>query len=402
MRIVQINVTANSGSTGRIAEGIGRAAQKAGFESWIAYGRYANESTSHLIRIGEKKDYIEHGIESRILDNHGLASRSATTSFLKKIDVIKPDLIHLHNIHGYYINYKLLFQYIQQKKTPVVWTFHDCWPFTGHCTHFTFCGCDRWKTGCHNCPQKQTYPICYFFDRSRKNYEEKKACFNSIQNLTIVSVSNWLDDLVSQSFLKDHKRLVIHNGIDTDVFAPSSNAKEIRMKHGIQEDQTMLLGVASVWSERKGLQDFIELSKRLSPKEKIVLIGLTGKQIGSLPQNIIGLERTESTQQLAELYSAADIVLNLSKEESFGLTTVEGLSCGTPGIGYESTATPELFTLETGFIVPQGDIESVLHGIGIIQKKGKNAYFSACRKYALTHFRAKDRFQDYINLYHSI
>ncbi len=402
MKIVQVNVTANSGSTGRIAEGIGIAAQKAGFESWIAYGRYANESTSHLIRIGEKKDYIEHGIESRILDNHGLASRSATTSFLKKIDVIKPDLIHLHNIHGYYINYKLLFQYIQQKKTPVVWTFHDCWPFTGHCTHFTFCGCDRWKTGCHNCPQKQTYPICYFFDRSRKNYEEKKACFNSIQNLTIVSVSNWLDDLVSQSFLKDHKRLVIHNGIDTDVFAPSSNAAAVRFRHGIREDETMLLGVAGVWNDRKGLQDFIELSKRFSPKEKIVLIGLTGKQIGSLPQNIIGLERTESTQQLAEYYSAADLFLNLTYEDNYPTTNLEAISCGTSCLTYRTGGSIESITQETGFIVPQGDINSVLQCIAINQKKGKTSYSSICRNYALAHFRAKDRFQDYINLYHSI
>ena len=308
MTVLQINVTANSGSTGRIAEGIGVAIQKAGFESWIAYGRQANQSSSHLIRIGSKLNCHEHVLESRLFDNHGLASRKATVSFLKEVDKIQPDLVHLHNIHGYYLNYKLLFQHLCRKKIPVVWTLHDCWPFTGHCAYFSFCRCERWREGCYRCPQKRTYPSSYLLDRSKLNYFQKKDSFTSIQKLTIVSVSQWLDHLVSQSFLKDRSHIVIYNGIDTDVFSPASNGAEIRDSLGIRQDEMMLLGVASTWSPRKGLSGFIELSKHLSPQQRIVLIGLTKKQIESLPSNIIGINETACRVLLSSRFiSQSDI-----------------------------------------------------------------------------------------------
>ncbi len=402
MRLLQINVSANSGSTGRIAEGIGIAAQKAGFSSWIAYGRHANNSSSNLIKIGSNLDHYEHAFETRLLDNHGLASKKATFSFLKEIDKIKPDVIHLHNIHGYFINFRILFSYLKKKDIPIVWTLHDCWPFTGHCAHFSFCKCNRWIKGCHDCPQKEIYPRSLLIDQSQVNYRIKKIFFNNISKLTIISVSRWLDNLVSLSFLNRHDHLFIYNGVDTDLFSPHSNTNAIRTKHNIQKDETMLLGVANVWNKRKGLYDFIELSKLLSPQEKIVLLGLTRKQINILPQNVIGLERTESTEQLAEYYSAADIVLNLSQEESFGLTTIEGFSCGTPGIGYNCTATPELFTPDTGYIVSPADFSRLLECIRTIKKNGKLFYSNACRKHVLDHFRAEDHFQDYINLYNNI
>ena len=402
MRILQINVTANSGSTGRIAEGIGIAALSAGHESWIAYGRHANKSASHLIRIGSKINYLEHGVESRLLDNHGLASRHATRSFLKEVDKIKPDLIHLHNIHGYYLNYKILFDYLREKSIPVVWTFHDCWPFTGHCTHFSLCGCDRWKTGCSECPEKRTYPTSYCFDRSVKNFEEKKEQFNSIQKMTIVSVSRWLDNLVSQSFLKGFDHIVIHNGIDTDAFSPSSTAERIRIKHNIRNDETMLLGVASDWNPRKGLLDFIKLSEMLSPKEKIVLIGLTKKQIYSLPHNIIGLERTESIKQLAEYYSAADLFLNLTYEDNYPTTNLESISCGTPCLTYRTGGSPESITPETGFIVPQGNTKGVLQEICFFQKNKSFFAPSALHQFAKDNFCLTKNFHQYMTLYHSV
>ena len=197
---LQINTVANSGSTGRIAEGIGLSAMNNGFESYIAYGRWAMPSKSQLIKIGNKKDYLWHGIESRIFDNHGLASCRATKNFLHAVDEINPSIIHLHNIHGYYLNYPILFQYLAKKKIPVVWTLHDCWAFTGHCVHYDFCGCDRWKTQCHHCPQKKTYPASFIFDRSSKNYIQKKYFFNLLKNMTIVPVSQWLSDQVADSF----------------------------------------------------------------------------------------------------------------------------------------------------------------------------------------------------------
>lgn len=402
MRLLQINVTANSGSTGRIAEGIGIAAQKAGFDSWVAYGRHANQSSSHLISIGSTIDHYKHAIGTRLFDNHGLASNKATVSFLRRVDEIKPDIIHLHNIHGYYLNYKILFRYLHEKSIPVVWTIHDCWPFTGHCAHFTICGCDKWKNGCFSCPQKQTYPSSYLFDRSKNNYIEKKKAFSSLKNMTLVSVSQWLDNLVSESFFKAFNHTYIYNGIDTSIFSPSSNSDMIRSKLVFKQDETMLLGVASVWNKPKGFQDFTELSKVLSPKQRIVLIGLTKKQIDTLPPNIIGIERTESTKLLAEYYSAADITLNLSREETFGLTTVEGFSCGTPGIGYNCTATPELFSQDTGYIVSPGDISGLLSCINCMCQRGKASYSKACRDYALSHFCQEDRFQEYINLYRQI
>jgi glycosyltransferase involved in cell wall biosynthesis len=402
MKIIQINVTANSCSTGRIAEGIGLKAQKAGFDSWIAYGRWANNSSSHLIRIGTKIDYLEHGIETRLFDNHGLASRRATGSFLKKIDTIKPDIIHLHNIHGYYLNYKLLFQYIRKKGIPVVWTLHDCWAFTGHCSHFSFCRCEKWRSGCFSCSQKRSYPLSLFLDRSKNNYEDKKKNFTSISNLTIVSVSEWLENLVSQSFLGGSNHVVIHNGIDTAMFSPASQSNEIRLKHGIRQNEMMLLGVAGVWDKRKGLHDFIELSKHLPPQQKIVLVGLTGKQIKTLPKTIIGIERTESTKQLSEYYSAANLFLNLTYEDNYPTTNLEAISCGTPCLTYKTGGSPESITAETGFIVSQGNLESVQQCINTVQKNGKESYSSACRKYSLAHFRQEDCFNNYIKIYEAL
>ena len=396
-KLLQINTVANSGSTGHIAEGIGLLALQNEMESYIAYGRWAKPSKSKLIQIGTKTDYLWHGIESRIFDNHGLASRRATADFLKTLDSIKPDIVHLHNIHGYYLNYRMLFQYLAERELPVVWTLHDCWPFTGHCVHYDFCGCDRWKTGCHHCPQKKTYPASYLFDRSQKNYEEKKHFFSLPGKMIIVPVSQWLSDQVASSFLKDYPRKVICNGIDTDVFHPYDQ-EEMKRKFGFGGEK-IVLGVASVWSPRKGLKDFIELSSSLPREYRIVLVGLSEKQKHGLPANITGISRTESAAELAQLYSAADVVLNLSREETFGLTTVEGFACGTPGIAYNKTASPELFTKEVGYVVEAGDMKGVMTKIQQLTQEGKFKYTDSCRKHALSHFQMQDRFRNYIELY---
>ena len=397
-KLLQINATANSGSTGRIAEGIGRVAQSAGFESWIAYGRVGGESTSNLIQIGTKYDYLEHGFESRIFDNHGLGSRSATRSFIQILKQRKPDIIHLHNIHGYYLNYLLLFQYLSKADIPVVWTLHDCWAFTGHCAHFDYVGCDRWQTECHHCPQKRTYPASYLFDRSKQNWLAKKHYFTLPKRMTIVPVSNWLGDLVKQSFLGKYPVQVIHNGIDTDVFHPYS-PEIAKAKYGLEEKK-VLLGAASVWSPRKGLRDFIELAKILPQEYQILLVGLSRNQAKGLPENITAIPRTESTQALAELYSVANVILNLSYEETFGMTSVEGFACGTQGIAYDRTASPELFNnSKVGRIVPAGDIACLLNNVIELTSKEKSSYAEVCRKHALKHFQQQDRFQEYIDLY---
>lgn len=400
MKLLQINIVANISSTGRIAEGIGLVAQRAGMESWVAYGRAANPSASHLIRIGTAFDVCEHGIETRLFDNHGLASRRATSAFLKKVEEIGPDIVLLHNIHGFYLNYKILFRYLREKRIPVVWTFHDCWPFTGHCAYFELSGCDKWKTGCGACPRKGSYPASRFLDRSRKNYRDKKRCFTSIADLTIVPVSNWLDGLVGQSFMKDFPRVVIHNGIDTDAFSPSSEAdrRATRERLGIREDETMLLGVAGDWDERKGLRDFVELDGRLSPKRKIVLVGLDRRRIAGLPPGMIGLGRTESTGELAKLYSAADLFLNLTCEDNYPTTNLEAISCGTPCLTYRTGGSPESVCPETGYVVGKGDIASVLEIVERLPEKN----VAELRKRAVGSFKQESCFERYVSLFEEI
>jgi putative colanic acid biosynthesis glycosyltransferase len=339
VKLLQINSVVNTTGTGQIVENIGILALQNGWESYIAYGRKANPSKSKLIKIGSDVDIKLHGIKSRLLDRHGLGSHRATRQFIKQIEELNPDVIHLHNIHGYYLNIKILFEYLSVANIPIVWTLHDCWPLTGHCAYFDEIKCQKWKTGCFNCPQIKVYPTSYFIDRSKKNYFFKKELFRSINNMTIVTVSNWLKDIVDQSYLSHYPCQIIKNGIDTVTFSYCDSYK-IRNKYNIAE-KFVILGVANIWEARKGLSDFVQLSKLIDDNFVIVLVGLTQKQSKNLPSNIICIPRTDNKRELAELYSTADVFVNASIEESFGLTTVEALSCNTPAIVYDATACPE-------------------------------------------------------------
>jgi len=398
--LLQINSVVNSGSTVRIAEEIGQTALAAGWESYIAYGRTERPSTSKLIKIGNERDVKLHGLHTRLFDRHGLGSKSATHELVCEIERIAPDIIHLHNIHGYYINIEVLFNYLRTANIPVVWTFHDCWPLTGHCSHFTFVGCEKWKTQCYSCPQKTSYPASYFIDSSKKNYILKKELFNSLSNLTLVPVSYWLSGILNDSFLQNYPIKVINNSINTKVFNPSTE-NSFRIKHHL-ENLFILLGVATSWSVRKGLNDYIALSKLLDDSFQIVLVGLTKKQIAQLPDKILGIERTENVEELAGIYTAADTVLNLSYEETFGLTTVEGFACGTPGIVYNATASPELIDESTGLIVELGDINGLVEAINQIKQKGKYYYSDACVNRTHCLYKNEDRYKEYIDLYMSL
>lgn len=402
MKVIQVNVTANSGSTGKIAEQIGRLVMAEGWQSMIAYGRYANPSESNLIRIGTKFDIIEHGIESRLLDNHGLASRQATKQFIKRIEEIKPDLIHLHNIHGYYINYQLLFGYLSKLDIPIVWTLHDCWPFTGHCSHFDFAKCEKWQTGCFApCPCKKNYPTTLIADRSKKNWEIKQQSFTSIKNLTIVPVSNWLGALTQQSFLSQYPIRMIHNGIDLNVFQPTEDVTEIKKQYGITGKYT-ILGVANVWNYRKGFEDFIRLRKTLPQEYSIVLVGVSKKQQASLPIGIIGIQRTQDQAELAQLYSAANVFVNPTYEDNYPTTNLEAMACSTPVITYRTGGSPESISTNTGYVVEQGDINGLVSAIQEVCKKGKAYYTEKCRQWAEEHFDMNQCFEEYIKLYKEI
>lgn len=398
--LLQINSVVNSGSTGRIAENIGRIAMGKGWKSYIAYARNERPSQSQLIKIGSDWDIKMHGVQTRLLDNHGFASNRATHRFIEEVERIKPIIVHLHNIHGYYINIEILFNYLAKADIPVVWTLHDCWSFTGHCTHFDFIGCDKWKTHCYECPQKKSYPASYLIDNSRNNFSRKRELFNSVKSMTIVPVSNWLGGLVGESFLKEYPIKVIHNGVDLSTFKPM-DTESVAKKYNTQ-DKYVLLGVANIWDERKGLQDFIKLSKHLIDDELIVLIGLSKEQTKCLPSNIIGLERTESVQELAELYSLADVFINPTYEDNFPTTNIESLACGTPVVTYKTGGSPEAFDANTGFVVNQGDIDGLIKVVAEINNKGKNYYFDVCVDRARRMYDKENRFEEYINLYEQL
>ena len=399
-KLLQINSVVNSGSTGRIAEEIGQTAIAAGWESYIAYGRNNRPSQSKLIKIGSDLDIKMHGLQTRLFDRHGLGSKSATQELVEKIEKIKPDIIHLHNIHGYYINIEILFKYLQNTNIPVVWTFHDCWPITGHCSYFSFVGCDKWKTQCFSCPQKTDYPASWFIDRSEKNFNLKKKLFTSLPNVTLVPVSKWLYGILEESFLQNYPLKVIHNGINTEVFRPSTG-DAFRAKHHF-DNKFILLGVASVWSPRKGLKDFIALSKVLNNDFQIVLVGLTRKKMEQLPDNILGVERTESVDELAEIYAASDVYVNPTYEDNFPTTNLESLACGTPVITYKTGGSPEAIDDLTGIVVEQGNINKLVEAINQIKEKGKQYYTEACVDRAHRLYRKEDRYREYIELYESL
>lgn len=398
--LLQINVVANWGSTGRIAEEIGMMAINQGWKSYIAYGRNSGVSESNLIRIGDKWDIRKHVLKSRLFDKHGFGSKKATINLIEDIKKINPDIIHLHNIHGYYINIEVLFDYLATLSIPIVWTLHDCWSFTGHCAHFLYSGCNKWKTECYECPLKRSYPKSIIIDRSKENYKIKYQLFRSVNNLIIVPVSNWLKRLTNDSFINIYPAQCIYNGVNLETFIPL-NKTNIQNKFNINNRFT-LLGVSSVWTKRKGLDDFINLSKLIQQDSVIILVGLNQKQIKELPSNIIGIQRTENIQQLVEIYSAADLFLNLTYQDTFPTTNIESLACGTPVLTYNTGGSPEAVDIETGFVVEKGELNTVIDIINLVKEKGKAYYSSACRKRAVSLYNKDDRYNEYIQLYNRI
>lgn len=397
-RLLQINTTLNFGSTGRIVENIGLLANTKGFETYVIHGpRFVNSSQLKNFCTEGKFEEKLHGLKSLLGDAHGLGSKRATLRTIEFIDQIKPDIIHLHNIHGYYINYPILFNYLKKINVPVVWTFHDCWSFTGHCAHFHIVGCYKWEKECNNCPIIGSYPKS-FLDFSKRNFNLKKDSFTGIDNLIIVSVSDWLKGLIQRSFLKDYKINRIYNGINTRVFYPRNDASKIRRKYRL-EDKFIILGVASPWSEGKGFGDFLQLSNFLSQDEIIILVGLDKQQIKSLPSNIIPIERTNSVDFLADLYSTADLFFNPSKQETFGLTTAEALACGTPALVYNVTACPEIVDTLSGFVIKEGDINGVLRVVSEVKLRGKNFFKKHCLQRIQEKFKDEDCYNKYIELY---
>ena len=390
--LLQINATSNWGSTGRIAEQIGTLAAQAGWTSVVAWGRYANPSAHRTVRIGGRMQVYEHYLEGRLFDNDGLASRCATRKFLKEVDRIAPDVVHLHNIHDHYLNYAALFSYLKAVSVPVVWTQHDCWAFTGGCMHYSWWNCRRWQSDCGKCPHRAGP-----FNRSDRHFSLKRELFHSLDRLVLVPVSRWLGDEIGRSFLRDLPREVICNGVDLDVFRPLSD-EAFLAACGLQGTR-YVLGVGSVWHERKGLNDYARLSAVLDPSVRIVLVGVPPKAAAKLPASIRVLPRTQSQRELAALYSGASAVLNLSYEETFGLTTVEGFACGTPGIVYDATSSPELIGPGTGTVVAPGDIAALRRAVEGICGRDKTSCANVCRTHAEKNYDRDRNFARYLDLY---
>ena len=401
--LLQISIEVNSGSVGRIAEQIGEVAINRGWESYITYARNHLPSASKTIKIGSKLDVYWHGIMTRLFDSHCLHSTHATKQLVKRIKEINPDVILLHHIHGYFLNMRVLFNYLSSLNKPIVWVFHDCWSFTGHCA-FDNAECNKWRTGCFECPSKSDYPSSILVDRSRKNYIEKKELFNSLKDLTIVPVSEWMASLVKESFLSKHRIQTITNGININLFAPRDAETNIatRQKLNISPESKMILGVASPWNKRKGLEDFVKLSSVIPESWKIVLVGLNDKQIASLPQNIIGLKRTESVQQLADVYATADVFVNPTYADTYPTTNLEAISCGTPVVTYRTGGSPESITESTGIVVEQGDLNGISNAIRLLCEQNREELRSQCRKYSEANFDRQYKFSSYIDLFEEL
>lgn len=361
MKILQINSVCGIGSTGRIATDIHAALNAKGISNHIMYGRGEPRACESAIKISNKLDFYSHVLHTRLLDKHGFCSTRSTQNALKIIDELQPDIIHLHNIHGYYINVELLFTYLKlHPQIKVIWTLHDCWAFTGHCAYFDFVGCKKWMDQCYSCPQKKSYPASNFCDASKLNFQRKKDTFIGHKNLTIVTPSNWLEGLVKQSFLKDYPIKVVNNGIDLTVFRPREN--NFRAKYNLQ-DKFLIMGAASDWSPRKGFNDFINLAKILPDSYRLVMVGLSPNSIKMLPNNIIGIHRTDNPIELAEIYSSADVFFNPTYEDNYPTVNLEAIACGTPVIAYKTGGCPESVSIVHGFVVERGDMTAVVETI---------------------------------------
>ncbi len=396
MRVLQINSVCGTGSTGKLAAQISDYLNEQGVENSIAFG-FGSCKRPNTFKFGNSLDAHIHSFISRKLCMQGYGSLYTTGKLIRYIKKWKPSIVHLHNIHGHYLNFPMLFRYLEKAECHVVWTFHDCWPMTGKCAYFTEAHCEKWKTQCAQCPQLTTYPDSTR-DRSYQNYLDKKKYFRLSQKLHIVTVSQWLKETAEASFFFGHDIRCIYNGINHQVFQPVPG--DVRKSLGIGE-KFMILGVASVWNSRKGLNKFLDLAKKLDPDSVIVLVGVSEQQKAAFPNNIIGITRTENQQQLAQIYSAADVLVNLSLEETFGLVVAEALACGTPAIVVNSTACPEVVDQDTGIVI-EADYAHLETALQKIRNAGKAVYSQNCISRSRTMFSNKKMQEQYYNLYREL
>ena len=391
MKLVQINTVCN-GSTGRIMGDIQRKANIEGFETISFYGRRKGFKDLRCEKIGNPISFWIHVIINTLFDKQGHGSYFYTKKLVKRLRKENPDIIHLHNIHGYYLNIPVLFKYLKEEyKGKLFWTFHDCWPFTGHCAYFTAANCNKWMSQCYKCKNKKNYPISLFKDNSYNNYLEKNKLFTGLNNLTIITPSDWLNKLVKKSFFKDYKVVTVNNGIDLEIFKPIIDNK-IKDKYNIPDNKKILLGVANVWEERKGLNDFLELSKNINDEYIIVLVGLNKKQLKEIQKykNIVGIERTDNVNELVKLYSISYCFLNLTYEDNYPTVNLEAIACATPVISYDTGGCKEQINSNVGVLTTYDEIINNIKKIDLIKFNNKE-YLSNIEK--------NKKYNDIIKLY---
>lgn len=390
-KLLQINVVNNMLSTGKICEDIAKVAGAHGWECYVAYGRKSRPSVSDVIHVGTRLNTYAHYLEFRLLDDEGLGSRMSTRLLVRKIKQLKPDIIHLHNIHDHYLNYRILFEYLSHTGIPVVWTQHDCWSFTGGCMYFDMLGCDIWRTGqCEKCPDNRA-----LINMAERNFRIKKDMISSLKSLTFVPVSDWLHELLKQSVHGSRDIVTIHNGIDIKRFRPSEEdaIKNTREKFSI-------LGVAAVWDARKGLEDFKKLRTLLPDEYEISLVGLSESQINSLPDGIKGIKRTQNVDEMVRLYSSSNVFVNPTYSDNFPTVNVEALACGTPVITYRTGGSPEAIDAFTGAVVERGNVEDLARCIMSLRQNPLEP--AACRARAERLFDKDACFEAYLGIYNSL
>ena len=366
MKILMINVVCGIGSTGRICTDLAEELEKRGHEVKIAYGRedVPEKYQKYAIRIGTNLDVKMHGLMARMFDFAGFASKTATIKFVQWIREYDPDLIHLHNLHGYYLNIEVLFKYLKSCGKKIIWTLHDCWAFTGHCTYFNYSNCTKWRDDsvevqkCSHCPQEKEYPACHGIHLSKYNYQKKRKLFLDIENMMLVTPSYWLANLLKVSFLKNYKITVIHNGIDLSVFRPLDSNLRIQYKF---VGKKVILGVASEWNRRKGLEYLIQLARKNAEME-IVVIGVTENQSKEFPKNMLGILRSNNVKTLVQWYTTADVFVNPTLEDNYPTTNLEAIACNTPVVTFDTGGSPESAEIY-GKVVPTGDTEGLMKAI---------------------------------------
>lgn len=383
MKVLMINSVCGVGSTGRICTDIADMLLSQGHECKIAYGRgeVPEKYRDISVRIGSTFKVYCNVLKSRLFDNEGFNAVGATKKLVRWIKEYDPDVIHLHNIHGYYLNVKILFDYLKTSGKKIIWTLHDCWAFTGHCTHFQVPHCDKWRTECEKCIRVKDYPKA-LISHAKRNYKRKKQTFCGVPNLTIVTPSKWLAGVVGQSFLSEYQTVVINNGIDLSVFKPTES--DFRERFGLT-DKKIILGVAGVWTEKKGFNDFLELAKLIDDSYRIVLVGVNDKQLKMLPSSVIGIKRTNDVKELAEIYTAADVLFNPTYEDNYPTVNLEAQACGTPVITYPTGGSVES--------VPSENVVNSVNEFYELLRSSKELVI------AKTSFSKQEKYSDYVRLY---